>query len=177
MRFSAFSPLLLAAGLLAAPATAQPATETANFDAFLSGIDHACHASKPFEAFWSSLVARFDETGETRARVVVPPALAAAIGAPRGVDKGSFHQVRLGLKGTFRGLAVSAIEFSIGKGNGISAYRVEFAEPAARVRAVLGSAVARGKKQMAAEDDGGIGMSTGLDFSRGVAAVFCDQST
>lgn len=154
-----------------------PARADADFGGFLAGIDRACRQSPAFEALHRSLVARWGEDGETSAKIVVPADLAAAFGPPRAHDQGDHFEVRMTVKGSYRGLVLSGLVFWLGKGNGISGYRVEFAETPERVRRVLGSDVARSRRRLAAEDDGGAGLSTGLDVTGGIPALFCDLST
>lgn len=168
---------LLLASVVAATATAAVAAET-NFDGFLAEFDHACKPPPAFRAFRNSIVAVYgDEEGRVRGNVAMPGAFAAWMGPITKVDRGNYVDVTVRLEGTFRGLRPTKLLFSIGKGNGIGVDRLEFADPPARVRAVLGAAVTRGKKVMAAEDDAGIGMTTDLDFTKGTSAVFCDFST
>jgi hypothetical protein len=169
--------LLSIAAALTVAALPDQAAAGANFDRFLNGLDHACKAPPAFDAFWKSIVGRYgySEDGK-KPKVVVPADLMAAFGPITATDKGQYVDVSIPLDGTFRELKLTRIAFFVGKENGISGYRVEFAETPARLKAVLGAAVAKGKKQMAAEDDAGTGMSTDFDFKKGAVAVYCDFS-
>lgn len=167
--------LLFAAAVSALASTA--ASAAANFDELFAGFDHACKSPPAFEAFWNSVIEKYGEDGKPSHRLLLPAPLAASVGPATAKDMGGYIDVRMAVDGTFRGLRLSKVVFALGKGNGISLWRLEFAEPPRRVRSVLGAAVARGKKQMAAEDDAGIGITTGLDFENGTSAVYCDFSS
>lgn len=167
--------LAFAAALVVA-ISSSPASAGANFDAFLSGLDHACKSAPAFETFWASISERYGYSEGERPTVVAPADLAPAFGPIRAIDKGEWVDVSMTLDGTFRELKLARLAFFVGKENGISGYRVEFAETPARLKAVLGAAVAKGKKQMAAEDTAEAGITTGFDFKKGASAVFCDFS-
>jgi len=165
---------LIAAGF-AAILLIPSAAAGADFDRFLNGLDHACKSSPPFEKFWNSVVDRYGEAKDPRPKVQVPADLLPAFGPITPSDKPEHTEVSIPLDGTFRGLKLTRILFWVGKGNGIGGYRVDFAEPAAKLKSVLGNAVAKGKKQMAAGDDTG-SLTTGFTIETGIVGVFCDFS-
>lgn len=167
--------LAFAAALALAPFPGA-AVAGASFDAFLSGLDHACKSSTAFEDFWASVNDHYGYSEGERPKIAFPGDLRPAIGTIAATDKGEWVEVTMPLDGTFRGLTLARLTFFVGKENGITGYRVEFAEPPARLKATLGKAVAAGMKRMAAEDTAGVGSSTGFDFAKGASAVFCDFS-
>lgn len=164
------------AAALSLAVSSSPVLAGAIFDAFLSGLDHACKSAPAFETFWASISEHYGYSEGERPKVAFPADLAPAFGPIRAIDKGEWVEVSMSLDGSFRELKLARLVFFVGKENGISGYRVEFAETPARLKAVLGPAIAKGKKQMAAEDAAGTGMSTDFDFKKGAVAVFCDFS-
>lgn len=167
---------IVLAGLAGIALLATPVTVRAGavFDGFFSGIDDGCHPSKAFQSFEKGLVARFTPPIRRDAPISPPSELAGSIGAPSAVDKGEWVEVAVGLTGTWRGLAVKRLVFSLGKENGIHAWAVEFAVPAEAVTATFGERVDASNARMAKENTE-TEASTGFDFE-GRVALFCDYS-
>ena len=164
-------PLLCLATSFAAPVAARAG---ANFDAFLAGTDAACEVSQTFSDWRAGLAAKH-VPGAAEAPLVRPPTdIAAAIGAVTAIDVGDHVRMTVPLDGTFRGLKLTRVVFYFGKENGIFGWALEFAEPSARVKQVLGKAVAAGNTKMAKTNEAGA--STGFDFKDGRVALFCDFS-
>jgi hypothetical protein len=162
------------AAALGSAVSSSPVLAGANFDAFLSGLDHACKSAPAFETFWASISEHYGYSDGERPKVVLPTDLATVVGPIEAADRGEWVDVSMTLDGTFREMKLARLVFFVGKENGISGYRVEFAETPARLKAVLGPAVAKGKKQMATEYE--TGATTDFDFKKGAVAVFCDFS-
>lgn len=165
---------LLALALLATAAI--PASAEVAFDGFLAGFDDACRRTPAFDAFQEALVAAFVPPAEAKGRVSPPAEIAGAVGAIKATDKSDHVEVRVSVTGTFAGLKLARMVFDFGKENGIYAYALEFAEPTAVVKKRFAAAVERGAKKMAAADETDSGASTGFDFTKGRAALYCDFS-
>ena len=152
-------------------------------DGFLSGLLPECEGSPEFNRFRSTLNERHGHNADgspikPNHQVAVPERIKPLIGRAVASNKGQFTQVLVPLRGRFRSLTVTELEFSFGNENGINAAAVIFEEPLQRVRAVLGSAVAEGKKRLkAVEEKGDAGGEIAISAVRGRAALVCDLST
>lgn len=160
-------------GLVAA-GTSPAAMAGASFDAFLEGVDDGCRASPAFVTFEQGLVARFTPPKRGDAAIPTPAELAAAIGGATAVDKGEWVEVSVPVEGTWRGLALRRLVFSLGKENGIHAWAVQFAAPASEVTATFAERVAASKARMA-KDYAEIEATTDLDFADRTV-LYCDLS-
>ncbi len=152
-----------------APVRAAPA-----FDAFLSGMDSACEVTQAFADWRSGLAAEFVAGTAAAPAVRPPPDVAPSIGVATSIDAGDHMRVTVPLDGTFRGLKLARVVFYFGKENGIFGWALEFTEAPARVKKVLGKAVAKGNAKLARTNEAGA--STGFDFTKGRVALFCDFS-
>jgi hypothetical protein len=165
---------LLALLGLGSVAIAVPAEAATSLDRLLAGQDRACTANAEFRAFQASLVRAYSSGRPARVRPTVPAEIAPAIGAVRMEEKSDHLVVTVAVDGTFRGLNLTSIVFYIGKENGISGHALEFSAPAEAVRATFAASVAAGAKTMATQYE--TGATTGLDFTDGRAALWCDFS-
>ena len=164
-------PLLCLAVPLVAPVSARAG---ASFDGFFEGMDAACEVTQTF-AEWRAGLAAKHVPGAVAAPLVRPPAdIAAAIGAVTAIDVGDHVRMTVPLDGTYRGLRLTRVVFYFGKENGIFGWALEFAEEPARLKQVLGKAVAAGSAKMAKANEAGA--STGFDLENGRVALFCDFS-
>lgn len=151
-----------------------PVRAGADFDGFLAGIDDGCHPSQAFQVFEKSLIERWTPPMRRDTRIAPPADLAASIGPASAADKGEWVEVTVSLDGSWRGVAVKRLLFSLGKENGIHAWAVEFAAPTDTVMAVFAERVRKSQARMAKENTE-TEASTGFDFE-GRVALFCDYS-
>ncbi len=163
--------LVLALGLTG---TVPPAAAATSLDRFLAGQDKACTDNAEFRALRTSLVQAYATGRSTRVRPTVPADVAAAFGPVAMEEKSDHLVVTVAVDGTFRGLQLARLVFYIGKENGISGHALEFAAPPEAVKKAFAASVAAGAKAMAAKYE--TGASTGLDFTDGRAALWCDFS-
>jgi hypothetical protein len=174
----------LASALLLASAPFSFGQTTDALDGFLEGLLPECEGSLEFNRFRKTLAERhgFNFDGSRvnpRRQVAIPESVRPLIGRAVARNKGEYTHVVVPLKGKFRSLAVTALEFSFGNENGINALVVVFAEPPQRVRAVLGAAVADGARRPKAMEARGehAGGVINIGSERGRTTLVCDIST
>lgn len=165
------------------PASASSATTGHPLDDFLGGLLPECKGTPEFERFERTLAERygFDLDGTpvnpTR-QVAIPESVRSFFGGPVATKQAESTKVVVPLSGTFRSLALTALEFHFGRENGINITAVVFAEPIGRVRAVLGRDVSEGAKRLkAAEKATGVPGEIEIIAVEGRVVLLCDIST
>jgi hypothetical protein len=150
-------------------------------DAFLSGLDTQCSVSPQLEVFRQAL--RRQEVDEyrltpTAAKAGVDATIRSAIRDIQIVEvTGEYQLIEAAVVGTWRGVLVEAIEFWLGKSNGIMGTAVIFSPPSESVLKTFQTRIAKSAKRMANDPDNDIEASTGLDVEDGRVRLWCDWST
>lgn len=175
----------LVAMLTAMSAQAAPVTGVGNMpaprlDAFLSGLDTQCSTSAQFEAFRQAL--RQQGGDEYRltpgaAKAEVDATIRSAIGDIRVVEEtGEYQLIGVNLMGTWSEVPVDAIEFSLGKANGIMGTAVVFSPPSQAASKTFQARIERSARAMGEDPDNDVEASTGFKIEDGRARVWCDWS-
>jgi hypothetical protein len=178
--------VLRVAMLTAMTAGAAPATTVGNLparplDAFLSGLDTQCAASPQLEAFRQAL--RLHEGDAYRlapaaAKAVVDAPIRSAIGEIRILEEtGEYQLIEVDIMGTWREVPVEAIQFWLGKSNGITGTAVIFSPPSEPALKTFRARIEQSATRMAKDPDNDIEASTGLKVEEGRAHLWCDWST
>lgn len=165
--------LALSSGVTLAEAFEQPALDT-----FLAGYA-LCKPSQAFVAFGRSITERYANDSGTRkasvkenVRIVLPASVADAFGKPTSVNKGDHTLVSIPARGTYKGLPMRQIQFTLGNENGISADKITFDAPVAEVHKVFAADVAAAKKAAAKME---VPYTVGVQGSA-KGELYCDQS-
>ncbi len=125
--------------LILATAGGAGAAETAA-DRFVGEIVSSCALSATAKQVRANLSNRFVPANKTPA-TAIPKALAPFLGEAAAEKNDGYVAVRLPIKATVKGLAVSRVSFTIGEQNGIDAQVVTFAAPLDVVEKALGDTV------------------------------------
>ena len=127
--------------LILAGAAGAGAAETAA-DKFVGEIVSSCALSATAKQVRANLSNRFVPANKTAA-TAMPKALAPFLGEAVAEKNDGYVAVRLPIKATVKGLAVSRVSFVIGEQNGIDSQVVTFAAPLDAVEGKLGDTVRR----------------------------------
>lgn len=169
-------------GLAVAAPTPATAQGVVSLDTFLAGVDDQCRFNTELKTLWRGLAQNLERGALANdmpiARRYVPIELRSVTG-PINILKETdeYGQIRIPLQGLWRGVIVESIEFFIGKENGIAAFSVNFADPAARVRAVFQPLVTASARRMAADPDNLAESTIDLKQADGAMFLLCDVST
>jgi hypothetical protein len=183
-----FGAVLLVAMLTAMSAWAAPtpATTVGNmparpFDAFLSGLDTQCATTPQFEAFRQALRLHDGDTYRltpAAAKAVVDAPIRSAIGDIRILEEtGEYQLIEVDVTGTWREVPVEAIQFWLGKSNGITGTAVIFSPPSEPALKIFQTRIEQSATRMAKDPDNDVEASTGLKVEDGRAHLWCDWST
>lgn len=181
-----FNSVLPVAMLTAMSAGAALATTVGNMparplDAFLSGLDSQCTASAQFDAFLRALRGHEGDVYRltpAAAKAVLDAPIRSAIGDIRIVEEtGEYQLIEVDVTGTWREVPVQAIQFWLGKSNGIAGTTVVFSPPSEPALKVFQSRIVTSETPMADDPGNDIEASTGLKVEDGRAHMWCDWST
>ncbi|WPL12570.1 hypothetical protein Thiosp_02342 [Thiorhodovibrio litoralis] len=157
--------------------TASAQTQLAIADAsvdlgiLLDGVEQQCRYNDLLERFWRNL------SEPEKALGVLNQELLGAIGDIQVTDEADFRMYSIPVRGTWRQVPVSQIQFGLGKGNGIHVLLVEFAAPPQQARVVFEPLVTRSKLAMSEDPDNTLDATTDLVIDGGKARLICDLST
>lgn len=157
--------------------TTAAGAQEVRFDRFLGGFLEGCRMGPDFVAFHGSIVQKYGSMGKRSARLVVADSVRPGIGTITTRPESESTRVVVPLTGSFGGLPLRQLVFSVGNENGINGWAVDFATDQVRLRERFGAAVVRSRKLLKAYDSEGIGFDTGFDFNNGRVALWCDMST
>jgi hypothetical protein len=127
---------------------AAPVAASSDLSGFLGSIETECSGSKGFVRYMFSLGEKYTSSGDLNNKVLVPAGFEASIGKETVKDKGEYMDVSVPLRGTYRGLPVTRLDFWLGNENGIYAVAIVFDAPLKAVRSTLGAKVARARKTL-----------------------------
>ena len=172
----------IAALLAAAPATSAVASDV-RFDRFLSGFER-CAPTGEFEAFARSLAERHRNpccspgpaNVDASVTIVVPPEVAAGVGAATSKNEGEYTEVTVPLTGTYGGVPLASFLFVFGNENGIGAASLGFAAPRAEIERRFGADVAAAADAGQSESEMGAGYTAVIGDGE-PGAIVCDWST
>lgn len=171
--------IMLLSIAVAVPAHADPI----DFGAFFAGAE-SCRQSPEFAHFHEDLSKKYQGDNEAfgtgkelridRGRHVrIPSDIRDGIGRAVPINKGDYTQVIVPLHGTWRGLTLKEIAFSLGNSNGINSWEIRFDEPRRTVLQLFGKEVAAANRKMSRTDI--FGSAKIPPLAKG--EIVCDLST
>ncbi len=159
------------AGLVTDALIAPSSQARLDLAALLDGVEDQCRYNSTLERFWRALA------DPEQALRLLDPQIQTVSGPIRADDEIDYLMYSIPMRGSWRQIPVSQIQFGLGKGNGIHVLLVEFDAPAHQAKAVFEPLIEQSRAAMEKDPDNVLNATTDLIVEADRVRLICDLST